>query len=88
MTPKERVLMAVAHEEPDRVPTGEWQFGREIVEPILGKGTLCDQWATKHALWQGREKRDAVNGVTIGYKYVDHAGARCRGCIPGTQPQC
>jgi len=58
MTSKERVLMAVAHEEPDRVPTGEWEFGREMVEPILGKGTYRDEWATHHALWQGR--RDEV----------------------------
>ena len=58
MTPKERVLMAVAHEEPDRVPTGEWEFGREMVEPVLGKGTYRDEWAAEHALWQGR--RDEV----------------------------
>ncbi len=58
MTSKERILAAIAHEEPDRVPTGEWEFGREIVEPVLGPGTYRHEWATKLALWQGR--RDAV----------------------------
>jgi hypothetical protein len=58
MTSKDRVLAAIRHEEPDRVPTGEWEFGREMVEPVLGKSTFRHEWAKCHALWQGR--RDEV----------------------------
>lgn len=58
MTPKERVLTTIAHHEPDRVPTGEWEFGREVVEPVLGRSTYRNQRATREAFWQG--KRDEV----------------------------
>jgi len=58
MTSKERFLMTLAHAQPGRPPTGEWEFGREIVEPILGQTTYRHEWAVKHALWEGR--RDQV----------------------------
>ena len=58
MTSKERMLATIAHEEPDRVPTGEWEFGREIVEPVLGRSTYRHQLANHQAFWQGR--RDEV----------------------------
>ena len=35
MRPKERVIAALVHQEPDRVPTGENQVGRKLVEQIL-----------------------------------------------------
>ncbi len=57
MTPKERVLAAIAHTEPDRVPTGEWEFGREAIEPLIGRNTYCDEWASKHAYWAGERNR-------------------------------
>lgn len=72
MTSKERILTAVAHEEPDRVPTGEWEFGREMVEPIMGKGTYRDQWATMHAFWQGRRDEVVHNWKTGLVKLTEH----------------
>ncbi len=61
MTPKERVLTAIAHRQPDRVPVGEWEYGREIVEPVLGRDTLFHCGVkTVRAYWEGR--RDEVVG--------------------------
>lgn len=59
MTAKERVLTTISHEEPDRVPVGEWQYGKEIIDPVLGKDTLfhCGLRTIK-AYWEGR--RDEV----------------------------
>ena len=48
MTAKERVLTTIAHKEPDRVPTGEWDFGHEMVEPVLGRSNYRYEWASKH----------------------------------------
>ena len=59
MTPKERVKMALAHKEPDRVPTGEFATDYRIVEQVLGRESF---WRGKakmvQALWDGR--RDEV----------------------------
>lgn len=55
MTPKERMLTAIRHEEPDRVPCGEWQFGREIIEPVVGHPSLYSPSLEKlQAYWDGR----------------------------------
>jgi uroporphyrinogen decarboxylase len=55
MTPKQRVLSALAHEEPDRVPTGENQMDGTLVAEILGRSHLCNMgWEEKEALWSGR----------------------------------
>lgn len=59
MTSKERVLAAVTHEEPDRVPIGEYGYGRELIEPALGrKSYLSGGLETIKAYWQG--KRDEI----------------------------
>lgn len=59
MTPKERVLCAIRHEEPDRVPVGEWQYGPEIGGPVLGDACLwLGGMSRARALWEGR--RDEV----------------------------
>ncbi len=59
MTSKERMLTAINHKQPGRVPAGEWQFGRELLKPVLGKEPLCfNGLKTLEALWQGR--RDEV----------------------------
>ncbi|MBT3381346.1 MAG: hypothetical protein HN742_19410 [Lentisphaerae bacterium] len=59
MTPKERMLTAIAHAEPDRVPVGEWQFGPEIATPVLGdECTWLGGMSRAKALWEGR--RDQV----------------------------
>jgi len=59
MTPKERVLTALAHREPDRVPTGEFATDYKVIEAGLGRPTF---WRAKaklvKALWEGR--RDEV----------------------------
>lgn len=55
MTPKERVLAALQHREPDRVPTGENQVDGKLVEQILGHPTLFNMgWQEMEALWDGR----------------------------------
>ena len=40
MTPRDRVIAALNHQEPDRVPTGENQVDGAIVDRILGRHTL------------------------------------------------
>lgn len=61
MTSKERVLTAIAHQEPDRVPIGEWEFGKEIVGPVLGEQDISfSGMGRTKALWEGR--RDEVVG--------------------------
>ncbi|MCK4325536.1 hypothetical protein KAW55_02135 [bacterium] len=40
MIPKDRVLTAVSHKEPDRVPIGEWEYDVGIVEPVLKRKTF------------------------------------------------
>jgi uroporphyrinogen decarboxylase len=59
MTSKERVIAALKHIEPDRVPTGENQIDGYLVEQILGHPTLYNTgWKELEALWDGR--RDAI----------------------------
>ena len=59
MTPKERVRAALAHREPDRIPTGEFATDHEVVEAVLGRPTFYrGHFKTTRALWEGR--RDEV----------------------------
>ena len=69
MTPKERVLAALEHREPDRVPTGEFATDHSVIAEALGRPTF---WRAKRryteALWDGRRdevvesmKRDIVD---------------------------
>lgn len=59
MTPKERVLAALHHREPDRVPTGEIGVDWTIVEQALGRESFYRaKWKELTALWDGR--RDEV----------------------------
>jgi len=55
----ESVLKTIMHEEPDRVPIGEWGIDHDHVSKILGRQTY---WRNRKestlALWQG--KRDEV----------------------------
>jgi uroporphyrinogen decarboxylase len=59
MTAKERVLAALGHREPDRVPTGEFATDHSVISQVLGRPTF---WRAKRryyeALWDGR--RDEV----------------------------
>lgn len=54
MTPKRRVLAALGHEEPDRVPTGENAVDGRLAEEILGRPVLYNAgWRELEALWDG-----------------------------------
>lgn len=55
MTSKERILAALRHVEPDRVPTGENQLDGVLTEQILGRSTLYNSgWNELEALWNGK----------------------------------
>lgn len=55
MNSKERVLKALDHEEPDRVPVGEWGIDHDTVERVIGHDTYWRARAkTTKALWAGK----------------------------------
>lgn len=55
MLPKQRVLAALRHQEPDQVPTGENAVDVDLVERVLGHPTLYNsRWREQQALWAGR----------------------------------
>ena len=59
MTSKERVLKTIAHQEPDRVPVGEWGIDHDHVSKIIGRHTYYRNRKDETiALWEGR--RDEV----------------------------
>lgn len=59
MTGRERVLKAINHEIPDRVPIGEWGIDHDHVSRIIGHSTYWrNRRAETIALWEGR--RDEV----------------------------
>ena len=73
MKPRDRVLAALHHQEPDRVPTGENAVDYELVERILGHPTLYNsRWRELTALWAGR-RRDIV--ADYGSAHVELARA-------------
>lgn len=63
MIPKQRVLAALAHREPDRVPHGEFATDHSVIEQALGRPTY---WRGKRryteALWAGR-RDEVVEGM-------------------------
>ena len=68
MLPKNRVIAALEHRRPDRVPIGEIGVDYPITERALGRETLFRaKWREYQAYWQGRRdeivenyKRDIV----------------------------
>lgn len=59
MTSKERVLKTIRHEEPDRVPVGEWGIDHDHVTKVIGRHTYWrNRKDTTLALWDNR--RDEV----------------------------
>jgi uroporphyrinogen decarboxylase len=59
MTSKERVVAALQHREPDRVPSGENQVDGRLVERVLGRTVLYNMgWKELQAVWNGQ--RDDV----------------------------
>jgi len=64
MLPRERVLAALEHREPDRIPWGEHSIDYNVYEDILGRETFVQaKMKQTQALWDGR--RDEV---VAGYK--------------------
>lgn len=62
MKPRERVIAALNHEEPDRVPTGENAVDCDLVEQILGYPTLYNaRWREREALWNGQRAQIAAD---------------------------
>jgi hypothetical protein len=69
MTPKQRVLTALAHQEPDRVPWGEHWIDYNVYEDVLGRESLVHaKFRETEAWWDGRReeivasyKRDIVD---------------------------
>ncbi len=71
MKPKDRMLAALHHEEPDRVPTGENAVDYELVEQILGHPTLYySRWVELEALWNGRRDEVAADYGTAHVELV------------------
>ena len=79
MTSKERVLATLAHQEPDRVPTGEFAIDYAIIEKLFGRKSYHrGKRQYIEAFWQGRRdevvesmKRDAVDlSVELGFDMV------------------
>lgn len=61
MTSKERVIAALNHTEPDRVPMGEFAFDHKLIEHYTGKPSYWRPFSNAKAqiaIWQGR--RDEV----------------------------
>ncbi|MCD4830322.1 MAG: hypothetical protein K8R02_00775 [Anaerohalosphaeraceae bacterium] len=59
MTSKERVIATINHQEPDRVPIGEWGIDHDHISKIIGRHTYWRNGKdTTVALWEGR--RDEV----------------------------
>ena len=67
MTSKERVLATIRHEQPDRVPVGEWGIDHDHVSRILGRHSY---WRNRRdqtlALWDGR-RDEVVEGEKADY---------------------
>ncbi len=58
MKSRDRVIAALNHCEPDRVPTGENAVDYLLTEKILGHPTLCNsRWKEIEALWDGRRSK-------------------------------
>ena len=76
MTSKERVLKSIRHEEPDRVPTGEWQFGLELGLPVLGEKCKCwlEGLERAQAYWDGKRDEITEQRKTDLVKLVKHFG--------------
>jgi len=63
MTAKERVITTISHEEPDRVPVGEFAIDYAVIEKILGrKSYLRGKHQLIKALWEGR-RDEAVDSI-------------------------
>lgn len=67
MTSKERVRKTIAHEEPDRVPIGEWGIDHDHVTNIIGRHTYWrNRKDTTLALWDNR-RNEVVESMKADY---------------------
>ncbi len=61
MTGKERMIAALEHREPDRVPVGEMGIDYPVIEQVLGRETFYRaKTKERRAIWAGR-RREVVN---------------------------
>ena len=73
MLPKERVIAALEHREPDRIPWGEHSIDFNVFEMFLGRPSLMHaKFRETQAYWEGRRdevvnsyKRDTVDLVKM-----------------------
>jgi hypothetical protein len=68
MTSKERVKAAINHQEPDKVPVGEWIIDYEPASLVLGRPTfLRGKHGLVEAMWDGRREEvvDSVKRDTV-----------------------
>jgi hypothetical protein len=57
MTPKQRVVAALKHSQPDRVPTGENLIDGKMAEAVLGRPLLFNMgWREMQAVWNGQRE--------------------------------
>lgn len=79
MNSKERVIAALQHCEPDRVPRGENAFDAAFFEQTVGYKTLAyGGWEEKEAIWSGQRDKvvadyiDAICALTLkmGWDYI------------------
>jgi len=91
MNSRERVLLALEHKIPDRVPWGEYAIDYDTVEKILGHETYLRAKAkTQIALWEGRRDEVAQSwkeDIIELYKKLDfmdiiNLGAMCTAVLP------
>ena len=91
MTPKERVLTTLAHQEPDIVPWGEHYIDYNVYENVLGRETFVHaKFKETQAWWDGRReeivasyKRDIVDlTLALGHELVAVPALPARGSEP------
>ena len=67
MTSKARVRAAISHDQPDRVPTGEYEIDAPIMEAVLGHPTYyTGKFRLMKAYWEGR-RDEAVDSMKRDY---------------------
>jgi len=85
MTPKERVLLSLSHEEPDRVPIGEWGYGKEIINPAIQPEMKIIQLKKRYGknitLWGGVPAGDLITSSPEQVR--KSAEMHLRACKPG-----
>jgi len=91
MTGKERVLLALNHEIPDKVPWGEFAIDYDTVERVIGHETYLRAKAKSQiAFWEGRRDEVAQSwkeDIIEFYKKLDfidivNLAAMCTGFLP------